>query len=145
MFIQILQLILVIALFIPIKWICYKITEEWGLPTFLNYMPYSCFKCLSFWSLMAIYISIGIMKFTDEDVKLIEKFIDIRNRGYYADSAQLNDVYNRVLEKNVPPTNCGSCMRARISELETALNQFKKTLEVKEEEQPKKTNKTKKK
>ena len=85
------------------------------------------------------------MKFTDEDVKLIEKFIDIRNRGYYADSAQLNDVYNRVLEKNVAPTSCGSCMRARISELETALNQFKKTLEVKEEEQPKKTNKGKKK
>lgn len=85
------------------------------------------------------------MKFTDEDVKLIEKFIEIRNRGYYTDSAQLNDVYNRVLEKNVAPTNCGSCMRARISELETALNQFKKTLEVKEEEQPKKTNKTKKK
>ena len=85
------------------------------------------------------------MKFTDEDVKLIEKFIEIRNRGYYADSAQLNDVYNRVLEKNVAPTSCGSCMRARISELETALNLFKKTLEVKEEEQPKKTNKTKKK
>lgn len=85
------------------------------------------------------------MKFTDEDVKLIEKFIEIRNRGYYADSAQLNDVYNRVLEKNVAPTSCGSCMRARISELETALNQFKKTLEVKEEEQPKKANKTKKK
>lgn len=61
MFIQILQLILVIALFIPIKWICYKVTEEWGLPTFLNYMPYSCFKCLSFWSLMAIYISIGLV------------------------------------------------------------------------------------
>ena len=85
------------------------------------------------------------MKFTDEDVKLIEKFIEIRNRGYYADSAQLNDVYNRVLEKNVPPTSCGSCMRTRISELETALNQFKKTLEVKEEKQPKKPNKTKKK
>ena len=85
------------------------------------------------------------MKFTDEDVKLIEKFIEIRNRGYYADSAQLNDVYNRVLEKNVAPTSCGSCMRARISELETALNQFKKTLEVKEDEKPKKTNKTKKK
>lgn len=61
MFIEILQLILVIALFIPIKWICYKITEEWGLPMFLNYMPYSCRKCLSFWSLMAIYISIGLV------------------------------------------------------------------------------------
>lgn len=84
------------------------------------------------------------MKFTDEDVKLIEKFIEIRNRGYYSDSAQLNDVYNRVLEKNVAPTNCGSCMRARISELETALNQFKKTLEVNEEPKAKIT-KTKKK
>ena len=85
------------------------------------------------------------MKWNNEDVVLVEKFIDIRNRGYYADSAQLNDVYNRVLEKNVAPTSCGSCMRARISELETALNQFKKTLEVNEDEQPKKTNKTKKK
>ena len=85
------------------------------------------------------------MKWTNEDIVLVEKFIEIRNRGYYADSAQLNDVYNRVLEKNVAPTSCGSCMRARISELETALNQFKKTLEVKEEEQPKKTNKGKKK
>ena len=85
------------------------------------------------------------MKWNNEDVVLVEKFIDIKNRGYYADSAQLNDVYNRVLEKNVAPTSCGSCMRARISELETALNQFKKTLEVKEEEHPKKTNKRKKK
>ena len=85
------------------------------------------------------------MKWNNEDVKLVEKFIEIRNRGYYADSAQLNDVYNRVLEKNVAPTSCGSCMRARISELETALNQFKKTLEVKEEPKAKITNKTKKK
>ena len=28
-----------------------------------------------------IKITNGHMKFTDEDVKLIEKFIDIRNRG----------------------------------------------------------------
>ena len=85
------------------------------------------------------------MKWTNEDVVLVEKFIDIKNKGFYCDGGQLTTVYNRVLEKNAPPTNCGSCMRARISELETALNQFKKTLEVKEEEQPKKTNKGKKK
>ena len=85
------------------------------------------------------------MKWNNEDVVLVEKFIDIKNRGYYCDGGQLTDVYNRVLEKSAPPTNCGSCMRARISELETALNLFKKTLEVKEEEHPKKTNKTKKK
>lgn len=85
------------------------------------------------------------MKWNNEDVVLVEKFIDIKNRGYYCDGGQLTEVYNRVLEKSAPPTNCGSCMRARISELETALNQFKKTLAVNENEQPKKTNKTKKK
>lgn len=85
------------------------------------------------------------MKWNNEDVVLVEKFIDIKNRGYYCDGGQLTEVYNRVLEKSAPPTNCGSCMRARISELETALNKFKKTLEVNEEEHPKKTNKTKKK
>ena len=85
------------------------------------------------------------MKWNNEDVVMVEKFIEIKNRGYYCDGGQLTEVYNRVLEKSAPPTNCGSCMRARISELETALNQFKKTLEVNEEEQPKKTNKTKKK
>lgn len=83
---------------------------------------------------------------TSEDVQLVEKFIEIKNKGFYCDGTQLTTVYNRVLHKNAPPTNCGSCMRARISELETALNQFKKTLEVKEEEQPKtKITKSKKK
>ena len=84
------------------------------------------------------------MKWTNEDIVLVEKFIDIKNRGFYCDGTQLTNVYNRVLEKNVAPTSCGSCMRARISELETALNQFKKTLEVKEEPKAKIT-KTKKK
>ena len=61
MFIQILQLILVIALFIPIKWICYKITEEWGLPEWLQYKPWNCKLCLTFWSLLATYLSIGLI------------------------------------------------------------------------------------
>lgn len=62
---------------------------------------------------------------TDEDVKLVEKFIDIKNRGFYCDGNQLTQVYNRVLHKSVNPTNCGSCIRQRINELETALNNFK--------------------
>ena len=65
------------------------------------------------------------MKFSKEDIELIEKFIDIKNRGYYADGKQLTEVYNRVLERNVPTTNCGSCLRQRVNELETALNHFK--------------------
>ena len=69
------------------------------------------------------------MKFTKEDIEKIEKFISIKNRGYYANGGELTVVYNRVLEKNVPPTNCGSCIRQRIQELENALNQFKKQME----------------
>ena len=84
------------------------------------------------------------MKWTNEDVLMVEKFIEIKNKGYYCDGGQLTEVYNRVLEKSVPPTNCGSCMRARISELETALNSFKKTLEVKEEPKAKITKAKKK-
>lgn len=65
------------------------------------------------------------MKFTKEDISLIEKFIEIKNKGYYADGGQVTDVYNRVLEKNVNVTNCGSCLRGRITELEDALRRFK--------------------
>ena len=87
------------------------------------------------------------MKFTNEDIELIEKFIDIRNRGYYADGAQLTEVYNRVLEKRVNPTNCGSCIRQRINELEEALNRFKRQIALEEEqkkaEEPKETKKPK--
>lgn len=69
------------------------------------------------------------MKFTKEDIEKIEKFIDIKNRGYYADGGQVTEVYNRVLEKNVNVTNCGSCLRGRIQELEDALNAFKRLSE----------------
>lgn len=67
--------------------------------------------------------------FTDEDVKLVEKLINIKNKGYYCNGAELTAVYNRVLHKNAPQTNCSSCMRQRISELENALNHFKKQIE----------------
>lgn len=69
------------------------------------------------------------MKWNDEDIERVEKFIDIKNRGMYCDSKQLNDVYNRVLEKNATPTSCGSCMRHRISELENALKRHRQELE----------------
>ena len=72
--------------------------------------------------------------FTSEDIKLVEKFIDIKNRGYYADGKQLTDAYNRILHKNANPTNCGSCIRQRITELEAALNHFKKAIENKASE-----------
>lgn len=73
------------------------------------------------------------MKFTDEDIKLIKKFVDIKNRGYYASGSEVTEVYNRVLEKNVASTNCGSCIRQRVCELEGALNQFERKLQREQE------------
>lgn len=65
------------------------------------------------------------MKWSKEDIELVEKFIEIKNKGYYCDGMQLTQIYNRVLEKNVNVTNCGTCLRVRVGELEAALNQFK--------------------
>ena len=79
------------------------------------------------------------MKWNDEDVKMAEKFIDIRNRGYYCDGAQLTEVYNRVLEKHVNSTNCGSCIRQRISELEDALERFKRQVALEEQKKQEET------
>ena len=56
-----------------------------------------------------------------QDIEMIEKFHDIVQRGYYCNSVQVTSLYNKVLEKNVPNTNCSSCLRGRISELWNAL------------------------
>ena len=69
------------------------------------------------------------MNWNKEDIELVEKFIEIKNKGFYADGGQLTQVYNRVLDKRVNPTNCGSCIRQRINELEAALNQFRRLSE----------------
>lgn len=65
------------------------------------------------------------MKWTDEDIKFVEKAIELKNKGYYIDSMQLTEHYNRILNKRVNTTSCGSCLRQRISELEGALNHYK--------------------
>lgn len=59
--VEIIQVILVLCTFLSVKWIAYVITEEWGLPKFLDYEPYKCFKCLSFWSLMSLFLCYGFL------------------------------------------------------------------------------------
>lgn len=65
------------------------------------------------------------INWTDEDIKMVEKLIDIKNKGYYADGKQVTEYYNKLLNKHVTPTNCGSCIRQRVGELENALNHAK--------------------
>ena len=69
------------------------------------------------------------MNWSNEDIELVEKFIDIKNKGYYVSGEQLTTVYNRVFGKHVASTSCGSCLRQRVQELETALNRFKRLSE----------------
>lgn len=61
------------------------------------------------------------IEWTEADVERVEKYIELKNKGFYADGKQVTDDYNRLLNKRVNPTSCGSCIRQRITELEGAL------------------------
>jgi len=47
-----------------------------------------------------------------------------RNVITAAQQTDINKIYNRVFKDNVQPTNCGSCLRGRLQELETLYNAY---------------------
>ena len=59
---------------------------------------------------------------SEEDRLKIRKFEEIKNKGMYASGVEVTEVYNRVLNKRLPSTNCGSCIRQRVQEMVNALN-----------------------
>lgn len=65
-----------------------------------------------------------MINFTEEDIKFVKKAIEIRDKGYYIQSQTLTNYYNKILGKNVKNTNCSSCCRGRITELQNALRQW---------------------
>ena len=71
------------------------------------------------------------MEITKADQEAIEKFSDILNRGRYAVSQEVTEVYNRVLNKAVRNTNCSSCIRQRVFALKEALELWKREQEKK--------------
>ena len=82
------------------------------------------------------------IEWSEYDIMMVEKFIDIKSKGYYADGKQVTEYYNKLLNKHVTPTNCGSCIRQRVGELENALNHAKE-LEKREAERKAEENKAK--
>lgn len=61
----------------------------------------------------------------DETLKAnVRKYIDIRNKGYYADATALTNDYNKVMGTKRSVTHCGSCLRNMVNELETALKAY---------------------
>lgn len=67
--------------------------------------------------------------FNDELVKQVERFNEIANKGYYANSQQVTDAYNKIFSKREPNTNCSSCIRRRIREMYSALEKFRQDME----------------
>ena len=67
---------------------------------------------------------------TNEDIEQIQKFKQIRDKGYYVSGADVTKVYNRVLHQNVEVTNCSSCIRRRIGELVHVMDTFLKQMEL---------------
>lgn len=75
------------------------------------------------------------MILSNEDIALIDKLHDIAQKGWYADSMTVTNLYNKVLEKHEANTNCGSCIRRRIMELYAAkVSMLKKLSEVQKED-----------
>lgn len=61
MLLTIIQILIIFVVFIPVSWLSFKVTEEWGLPKWLQYKPFICRTCLTFWTLLAIYVAIGLI------------------------------------------------------------------------------------
>lgn len=57
---MIFEFILIFVIFFLVKWLTWKITEEWGLPDWLQYKPWICNLCATFWSLIVIYTAIWL-------------------------------------------------------------------------------------
>lgn len=61
---------------------------------------------------------------SEEDIQLIKELKEIKDKGRVVNSTVVTNLYNKILNKNVPSTNCGSCLRKRIEELYMHLNQI---------------------
>lgn len=56
-----LEIILTFFIFFGVKYVVFWLTDKKGLPEFLRYKPYSCYRCMGFWSLIFIYINLFII------------------------------------------------------------------------------------
>jgi len=58
--IVLLQAIAALIIFFVVKYGAYWLTEVKGLPEWLDYKPFSCNLCLTFWTLMGIYTTLWL-------------------------------------------------------------------------------------
>lgn len=72
---------------------------------------------------------------TEKDIPYIEAFKDAFLRGLYVQGGTVTEVYNRVFNRNLNPTNCQTCVKTRVKELLKAYEDYQaKQNEVEEKE-----------
>lgn len=54
------EIITVFVIFFVVSYAAYYITEVKGLPQWLQYKPWECRLCLTFWTLITIYTTIWL-------------------------------------------------------------------------------------
>lgn len=57
---HLLQFVAVFIIFMASNYFTWWFTEKDHVPEFLQYKPFSCRLCLTFWLLVGIYIALGI-------------------------------------------------------------------------------------
>lgn len=68
-----------------------------------------------------------------EDIIMMQKFIQIANRGSRINGTEVTILYNRIFNKELKPTNCSSCISQRYRELKHSYELFQKELKEQEE------------
>ncbi len=52
------EIIMMFVVFFSVNYAAYYVTEVKGLPRWLQYKPWECRLCLTFWALITIYLTI---------------------------------------------------------------------------------------
>ncbi len=80
---------------------------------------------------------INNIEWSEDDITLVEKFESIRQKGFYCSGKDVVNLYNKLLGKRQPITNCGACLRGYIDQMYSALNHAReKAAEVLKKQEP---------
>lgn len=64
-----------------------------------------------------------------EDLELMNKFIQIAETKKHINGTEITQLYNKIFNKSLRPTNCSSCVNQRYKELKTSYDQYQKDLD----------------
>lgn len=65
---------------------------------------------------------------SSEDAEFIEFAYSLVNSAKYPSFTKVTEVYNRVFNKQLSSTSCGSCIRQRVLELKATLDRLNKEI-----------------